>query len=497
MILLLSESNHKVLTFVTIPAHNLLIKILMKKTLWLLPFPLWLSATEYQPKKVPDDTFVEQSEILANPAVQQPAPMTTAKQESLSLDKDTLLANPELLKRAMHSVLITYQIDGIRTILPIYQQLSDADANTIRYAKAVLAHSQGKLSDAIADYRSLIAADPNLSEVRFNLATALAADGQSTAARDQLTRLKTENLPEEITQTIDETLAQINRQEDWQFNANFYYRQENNINNAPKQRKMAFGRGTLIFPEPEKAKGIHLTLGAKKRFNLSDNIYSNIQFDASSDFYWNNHKYDDLSLRVGTGLGYQNSRFTAEIQPFIKKRFFGTEPYSLSTGAAGIFRYKFTPQWQVSNNWEWSYAKFDTREFLNGNRKSIGLSAVYMPSSQQYWTAGIHYHETQAREAEDNFHRTGAFIGWGQEWKGGLSSNLTLSAGKRRYGGVDFFNILREDKEYAAKLALWHRGVHFWGITPRLVSSWNKTDSNHFYYSKNNTRFNIEFSKTF
>ena len=71
------------------------------------------------------------------------------------------------------------------------------------------------------------------------------------------------------------------------------------------------------------------------------------------------------------------------------------------------------------------------------------------------------------------------------------------SYGKRYAKGEDFFNIDREDKEYNANLSVWHRGVHFFGITPRLVFSYSKIDSNNRFYSYDTSKVYMDFTKTF
>lgn len=461
--------------------------------------PAWLWASNYQPENQPKERLTQAVPNLSETPELSDRSLIKAKdkQKPLELDEKSLLANPALLKRAMYSVVVTKQTKAIGVILPIYRQLPDADKLLIAYAQALLAHSQGRFTAAINDYRKILAKRPEMSAVRFDLANALYADRQSTAAYDQLVRLQSEPLPDNVATHVSQAISTIDRETDWQFDANFYYRHENNINNAPKQRQIPFGGGTLTLLKPEKARGIHVALGAKKRINVKDNIYGKVQFNVVSDYFWDNHDYDDLSLRAGVGLGYQDARLAAEIQPFAKKRFFGREAYSTTGGVGGVFSYRITPRWKLSTAWEWSYEDFEQRKHLNGKRQFVGLSGLYIRNPRQYWSAGVNFYDHDARDAEDRYQRLGAFVGWGQEWQGGISSTLTLSAAKRTHDGVDFFNIQRSDKEYSTKLSLWHRNIHYLGITPRLSWSWHKTDSNHFYYDKQESRVNIVFSKRF
>ncbi len=452
---------------------------------------------DYKSETNPDFQVIEKIEKFTKTDEKVTANIASTNHNTLQVDEQNLLANPSLLKRAMQSVVLTKQIEGIEVVLPIYQKLSDADPLVIAYAKGLLAHSKGLFDKAINYYREIIAHNPEMSMVRLDLATALYANHQQVAARDQFNKLQSEPLPPSVAEQVKQTILHIDREQDWQWNTNFYFRNENNINNAPKEREVKYGDGKITTAEPEKAQGVHFDIGASKRFNLKGNFYSNLQADLSSDLFWNNHKYDDVSAQFGIGLGYQTARFVAEIQPFVKKRFYGTDPYSVSYGVSGFESYQFTPRFKLSHNWSREYEKFDTRIHLNGLRHFIGLSALFMRNSQQYWLAGINLYNKEARDQDDAFVRKGAYIGLGQEWQGGLSSRVIFSLGKNDYKGKDLFGIKRTDKDYSVKLSLWHRNLHWLGITPRLKLSWNKTKSNHFLYNTEDKNVNIEFSKSF
>ena len=53
------------------------------------------------------------------------------------------------------------------------------------------------------------------------------------------------------------------------------------------------------------------------------------------------------------------------------------------------------------------------------------------------------------------------------------------------------------DNEYNANLALWHRNIHFFGITPRIVFSYSKIDSNNKFYSYDTSKVYLDFSRSF
>lgn len=417
--------------------------------------------------------------------------------KAIKVNEKILLANPKLLQRAMLSVVLTKQIAGIQAILPIYQQWQGKDLALVLYGQGLLAYSEENYKQAIDFYRHLIALHPEYSNARLDLAMALYRDHQFTAAKHQFSLLQSEALPTSIANNIEKIIEHIDQEDNWNLDINFYYLQDENVNNAPKKREIKFTNVTLKLPQPEKAHGYHLGLMANKRFNLFNHFYSKLKLGANGDIYWDNHTYDDVNLRIGNGFGYQNSTLQIELAPFFNKRIYGTHSYSRTAGASGMIHYQLTPKWRLSQNWEWSYEHFKTRKFLNGQRRYLGLSALYVRNTRQYFNAGINYYVNKAQDEEENYYRPGLYIGWGQEWPKGFSSYAQISIAKRHYKEQDYFGIKRKDKEYSAYLALWNRAWHWKGITPRLVFKWNKTHSNHFLYEKENKKVNIEFSKAF
>lgn len=469
----------------------------------ILAVPLLLMVWATPSVSAPDDDYTTISEAAIAESTPAAVEATTALPEkkrtkAQAVSEAELLANPALLQRAMESTLFNKNIAQIRVVLPIYEKMPQADKVLINYGKALINHDDGNYKSAIDGYRAVLAEQPQLSAVRFYLAMALYRDKQTDAALAQFEKLQSEDLPESIAKPVAAGIEAINAQTDWQFNFNAYYQVDDNINDAPSQSQIPYGSGTLTFPQAEKAHGIHLDMGASKRFNLPRHLYSTLRFQLNSDYYWDNHDYDDLTLRAGTGLGYQNAKLTAELEPFVKKRYFGGEAYSYNVGAKTVLSYRITPKLRLTNVSEFSEEHFDARKHLNGARKFTSLSATYTTNPRQYFAAGFNFFDSDARDADDSYRVKGFFLGWGQEWYKGISSKLTLSTSKREHKGVDFFNIQREDRKYSANLALWHRNIHYWGLTPRLVFAWEKTNSNHFYYDdQKESSVRLEVSKQF
>ena len=427
------------------------------------------------------------------------ADMPAARPQRLEVSMEDLRQDPELFARVLDQAVISGNGEAIRELLPEYQQLPPAvrDEQLIRFAQAALASAEGDNKGAIALYREMIAADPSLQPVRLQMALALMQDRQDEAAYDQLERLRAEELPPEIVHLVDQAMETLRARRSWSFNANFYYHHEPNINSAPKQREMAWGNGTLSFPEQRSANGIYLGMDAEKRFPLSGNLYATLSPSANIDYYWDAKDYNDFRLRLGGGVGYQDSRLDVSIEPYVSRRMYGDKGYSTTIGSTLGAHYWATPKVRLSASTDINRTTHDEREHLDGNRYFVGLNTLYIHKPTTYFFGGINAYDSNAQDPSDAFVRYGLSLGWGQEWPHGVSSRSSLSYGRRLYDGADFFGIERKDHEYGVNVALWNRNWHFWGLTPKLNVEWSKTNSNHFYYSKDSINAYIEISKTF
>lgn len=422
-----------------------------------------------------------------------------AAPERVEVNLEDLRGNPELFARVLDQAVVTGQADLIRALLPVYRQLPDAarDGQLLRYAQAALASADGQHKEAIARYREMIAEDPSLQPVRLHMALALMRDHQDEAAYDQLQRLRSEDLPDDVAKLVDEAMQTLRERRSWTFNATAYYHHEDNINSAPKHREMAWGNGKLNFPEQQSANGVFVGLDAEKRFSLAGNLYASLNPSVNADYYWDAKDYNDFRFRLGAGGGYQDGKLDVSVEPYAARRVYGDKGYSTTLGAVVSGSYWLRPDWRVSVSTDINRTTHDDRKHLDGNRYFAGVNALYVYKPTTYFFGGVNAYDSNAKDSSDAFVRYGASLGWGQEWPYGISSRTTATYGRRLYDGRDFFGIERKDHEYGVNVALWNRNWHFWGLTPKLNLQWSKTASNHFYYDKDNINGFIEISRTF
>jgi len=61
----------------------------------------------------------------------------------------------------------------------------------------------------------------------------------------------------------------------------------------------------------------------------------------------------------------------------------------------------------------------------------------------------------------------------------------------------DLIGKIQKNDEYSSALTLWHRDLHFFGMTPKVTWQYQKVSSNHPFYSYDKNRVYFEMSKTF
>lgn len=128
---------------------------------------------------------------------------------------------------------------------------------------------------------------------------------------------------------VKNSLSQIQSSEKWQFNASASYVRDNNINDAPsKTIQSQLGKSV----EQQSANGIQVSGSANKRFNLPNNFYATVGGNASLKGYWDETDYNDYLLTASTGVGYDDAKNDVSLTPFITKRYYDEEPYSLRKG---------------------------------------------------------------------------------------------------------------------------------------------------------------------
>lgn len=457
----------------------------------------------------------------AEPAAgEQAAQMPSEKPQAkvLAVDAAVLAAHPELLRRAMYSAVVAQNVAGIRAVLPVYEQWPPHDKQLAGFARGLLAQDDGQAGRAAEHYRALLAESPDSPVFRLQLAQALFEDRQNEAAADQFDRLRGADYPEAVQRRIGQYREALRKRAAWQFHAGLSITREQNINQAPEQQR--FGsyldheacvlvrlqnagddcfRG-WTFPAPVDASAIHFQAGAEKQFSLAKGFYAAAGAEANGKSYRGYSEYNDATARVSGGFGHAGQRHDAGVTPFHERRFYGNRAYSYSNGIRLHWNRWQTRRLQTLAALEFGRLNNTRRAHSDSNSRLASVSLLFQRTPMQYWLGGADlYQERNRNDKSESFNRYGLRAAWGQEWRKGISTRLNLNAAQRHYDGPGFFSdgARRRDKEFGVSLSLWHRALHYKGITPRLTLAHNRVTGNDRYYAHRRNRVFVEWSKTF
>lgn len=470
---------------------------------------IFSSAAAAQTAKTPDSQQAERA--VGNPVqtADPPPPENSPQQEAqaeenatLSLSSEELQQRPDLIVRALTASVWQNHADNTAFLLPYYYRLPEnrRDPDLAEWAEAVVAHGRGDYAGAVRHYRRLIAKNPEHTAVRFRLAQALFADKQWEAAQDQFEKLRSESAEAET--HVQPYLAAVRRQSRWEISGGISYLHDRNINNAPKNREVG---GGWTAPAAESGQGLSYHAAVAKKQPLQQGFFGQWQLDANGRHYWDNRRYNELTVRTSLGGGRENARHSLTVAPFYEQTWYaggrvGDEAlkrFARSSGLSAQWQYRPHPNWQISLSGETAINRYRSRVHLNGRSQNASATVVYAANARQYWFGGADWGRTHTRDGDDSFIRNGIRAGWGQEWPLGLSTRISASYAHRNYRAAGFFGQRQRNKESSLTASVWHRNLHFWGITPRLTWHYQQVKSNLPLYTYAKQRAFIEVSKQF
>lgn len=448
--------------------------------------------------------LTEQEQRKTEKKVQQnpdfePEKNTSGSLKTLSVSKTELAQQPELLYRALSSAVLMNNIEGVQTLLPIYQNLPDPKDEVLHdLASAMLAKHHGLSGKAAILYQKVLDSQPNLASAKLGLAQSLFDDKQNKEADQAFANIQAEaDLPDNVRELTESYRKIIKKRQKMNFYASANYNRERNVNNAPSIRTVKTRNGEWRLPEPKRAQGFIYRAGMNKDTALFKNYHFRTNVDLWGKFYWDNHAYDDLNARASAGIAYQNARTEVAALPYYERRWFGTEKYATEKGGRVEASHWLNRRNQLILAGELGRDKYDTRSFLNGKVGNISATLMHVHNANQYFTIGMDLARKSAQDSSDSYRRKGIRASWTRHWKrSGFSTVLSANYGQRSYDANDFFNIVRQDKELSATLSVWHKKVQLWGIQPRVVAVYQRHNSNHFLYDYRKAYAFVQLSKS-
>lgn len=477
--------------------------------------------------------------ILANPSIERD-PSQTEVNATATVDSDTvkvdllrqkqlstkqekserkviqytgreLIENPEILEDLFIKALISPNKNILPGYIKLYNFVPNKDQSLIDWANAILLRDKN-LNDSVSAYRSLLTSFPENNYIRYQLAETLFYNQEYDASKNQFEKLRSvPDLTEQDRIIFDQYIEAINSKEDWNFAFGATFLNDKNLGNSAEpgtQVTLPNGATITYNSERQKGKGISAWLSADKQWRLSGKKYLALESSLASKYYWNNKSYNDVNAHLGLGLGYSDARFNIQLTPYFSKRWYAgglnsgesLKQYSQTYGADLSLSYWLAQQLKYSFSYNYGYDTYSKMKYddqYRGASHGLVQSILYMPKPTQYWSLALDLNKKYAKDKTNAYDRIGARLTWGQEWPYGISTSTTLGVAKRDYKEMTFLGKKQKNKEYSLSLSLWHKELHFMGVTPRITLNYTKTDSNIAIYSYDKKQIFFDVSKSF
>lgn len=421
---------------------------------------------------------------------------------AMSVDDAQLMRNPALFSQVLNQAVDQQMWDMVAHLIPLYAQVSPRDETLLSFARARLAHARGQYAQAIDAYRAILADKPTLTPIRLYLAQALFENQQNEAAVFQFEKIRADQPPVQVLQTVEQYLTAIRRRNAWRVDGWLNYLNDDNVNNASKQQVISVdGRATnlMLTPDslPKKAQGLGYGVNVARDVYVSDQNAITGSVSVNGKSYWNQHAYDDVIARANLGYQRQTARYYAAAVPFYQQRWFGNRAYSHTYGVRLSGSYIVQSDWQVGGAYEYGRNRYDERRYLDGDYHFVSLSASHAFNSTTQGVLGMDVTRDQTQDASDSSWRTGVRAGVTHDFTSGFSAQLQGSVARKRFDEPNFFGVRRQEREYNGTLTLWNRRWYVWGVMPKLNFEAQKTTSNISLYAYQKQRVYLSLDRRF
>lgn len=423
---------------------------------------------------------------------------------------DLLQKDPKAFEELLLRSISAQDATALKSLLPAYERYPAKDPSVIDWGNALIALKEGDTAKSVEMFRKINAALPNIRLLRLQMATALHQNRQINAAKSELEKLLREEMPDSERQMLSAYLDVMKQANKWSFSANGSFVKDDNLENAPPVgTKIGDESSNLTYTTPhEKGTGFNYTFGADKKWVYDNKLFTSFSTSLGGTYYWNNHKFNDLSANASVGVGYQNAQTEIEFSPTFAKTWYGggvnakdntkLKPYTLSKGARLSASTWVNPNIMLQHSSQFTDLRYE-ESYKNNDGKLYSMmnGVLYAPNARQYYGLYWNLSKKDGVNQADSYRRSGVNLSWNNTWNAGVTTVATLGIANKKYNAPNFAGIQRDNAEYTAGLSLWKRDFSIFGLTPRLNINSSKTVSNYAFDQSGETNATVMFTKTF
>jgi predicted negative regulator of RcsB-dependent stress response len=377
---------------------------------------------------------------------------------------------------------------------------TNPDDNEAHFLRAMIAVAQKRYDDAIADFRYILAAEPDRERVRLELARAffLAADYENAERNFRFARAG--ELSPEVKANIDQYLAAILRLKRWSYDVGLAVAQDTNANGATSVHQVDLYGLPFTLSDDARRKsgaGVAIDLGGEWSPLLADNVKAKLGGRVHRLEYGGS-AFDDMTVSTYAGPEFLFPRWQIDTLATGFRRWYGNTPYNQGFGGRAAAIYALLPELQLGSAFDVQALSYRQLHEQDGTIVSGNLDATYTisPSSLVRLAGGIALQTAKLR-ALANTTRWIA-LDFYQDLPWGFSANIEPAFSWTRYDApLAAFGVTHEDHLWAARLDLLNRRIEYRGFAPRLSFIYTNQSSTISLYRYSRMQLQIGLTRQF
>ena len=409
--------------------------------------------------------------------------------------KTTMVPGVDFAKAAI--VTRRYALAREVLVLLIKTQKDPVEAH---FLLAKLDEAQGKIPDAVGEYRRILADHPELPRVRLDLALLLFRLHDDESAEYNFRLSLGEHLPATVEENVFRLLDAIRARRRFQFDATFAVAPDTNVNNGPGQRQITiFGLPATLSDTTRGQSGIggFMSLAAQYRIPVNDDYRFRIGATGYRTQYGNTN-FDDMFVRSYAGPEHLYSRGDLSFLAVLDKRWYGDVPYGERYGPRIEGEVDLSPRWRIAAGAEFLGTSYSFEKYMNGTYAEATLSPTYIITSAIYVYTFLSYvHEyTKTSYFTSSVYRAG--FGYHQEISGGytysIQPEILINPFEATY---PLFGQTRFDRLYRVSTSIYNRRWYIGGFCPILNYIFTQDRSNIALYRYQRSQIQLGLTKEF
>ncbi|MCY4584073.1 MAG: surface lipoprotein assembly modifier [Chloroflexi bacterium] len=364
------------------------------------------------------------------------------------------------------------------------------------------------LDEAIAAFREMLVADPNLVRVRLELARAFYLKGEDSLARRHFEAVLAGGVPPEVAANVRAFLIEIRARRRWSIHGGFAIAPDTNIGAGSEERTIyipVFGQSLPFTRDADEltSSGVGLVLWGGGEYQYPTGPTTRLRAGANvSRRDHSGSQFDEASLAVHLGpRALLTTRTEASALLTARQNWAGTVKDHHALGGRIEAAHRVSRSVTVNGRVSLEDRHYRTRTGLDGPAGDISLSGAWVVSPTVRLDLSAGYgRDRPARERDRN-----------ERYRVGAGISVALPRGFTVSGGGDYRwtnfepgwspyvqdNGARKDETWSARASVYNRGLTLMGFSPELGIVHEVRTTNAQLYDYERTSGELRFVRQF